>query len=556
MKFMSQLNQDTETKIQDIHKLKNSQNSYIQMSNLISGNTGSNFINNCNRSSFRLYSKNNPVNNASDIPAFNNTSSLTKTTPPFGTLDEAGFVDDLVSTAQTSTLVKDLNNVDLPNNNAVYNFPWDFKLKSNSVLQVPTSQLVCTSTKQSCIQKDPVTNNLMSSSSSIPPPLPTVPPPQTIRQLENLDDLIEISNSQLIENKAENFQLSNSINEMSDLDIESQCESQYCAPWDLKIQEEMLKMMTQKQQNRSKNIIKTFNGDKDLNIIDKTDHNISSKSDNLKYNTQNCAPNQTENLTISDKSIQSDEYSLPWEHKQSLLLQNLVSGASLKQFSTFSQSINSTLTHNSTKTVKNCQNFTSQATNHNKLSPRASSSSSSSTHSSTSSLSANLHTSMPSLPLPPTMPPPPPPPTILPIQITNNSLLTSVSAKNHQSPRLSQKQPIQNQINSCNFNSNLVSSSQINSFNILPNNNNTSNKNSNTNLLQLNSSNVSLMNQNSSIIVNNPQSLNSCIDQNYLTEKNKFASWGSNNSSNINSLDTATVNSIDGEKNFFRISTF
>jgi hypothetical protein len=511
------------------------------MSNLISGTTSSNFLNNNNRSSFRLYAKNSPVNNASDLSTFNKTSSLTKTTPPFGTLDHVGFIDDLVSTTQTSTLVNDLNSVDSSNNNAVYNFPWDFKLKSNSLLQEPTSQPLSASTKPSAIQNDSMMNNSVSTSLLVPPPLPSMPPPQTIRQLEKSDAFSEVSNLQMIVNKAENFQSSSSINIMTDLESDNKDESQYCAPWDLKVQEEMLKIMAQKQQNQSKNTLKPdkAKNENELNIVGNTNDSFSLKRDNAKNNSPKSTSNQAENSKTLEKPIQSDEYSLPWENKQSLLLQNLVTNASLKQSTiSLSQSSNSTITSNR-------QNITAtqvtKQSNQNILSPRESTSSSSSTHSSTSSLSTNSHASIPSLPLPPTMPPPPPP-------LPNNSLLSSVSGQINQhnilqkSPRLPQKQPLQNQLNS----TNLVSS-QLNSFNILPNNN-TLNSNLNNNILQNNNSNVSVINQNGSILLTK-NTFNSSLDQNYLNEKNKFSSWGNNGSSSINPLDVLTVNSLDG-RNF------
>lgn len=526
---MSHLNHNTETNLQHIKKINN-QNSYIQMSNLVSGSAGSSFLNNSNRSSFRLYAKNSPVNNASDLSTFSKTSSLTKTAPPFGTLDDVGFIDDLVPTTQTSTLVKDLNKVDSSNNNAVYNFPWDFKLKPDGLFQ--TSQLA------PCSTRDITVNNCVST--SIPPPLPSMPPPQTLRLLEKSEKTSEV----------EILHSTNSLDIKSDLDNQIQDESQYCAPWDLKLQEEMLKMMTQKQQNNSNSIIKpaieSEKNDSEFNLIQNTKDLILLPNDG-KNNTKDSI--QSEN-SVSEKSIQSDEYSLPWEHKQSLLLQNLVSGSSFKQ-SNLSQSTNSTLTQNSTN-ISNRQNLTvSQAINQSKLSPRASNSSSSSTHSSTSSLSTNSHTSLPSLPLPPTMPPPPPPPILsLPL---SNSLLTSVSSQFNQlqqSPRLTQKQSTQNQTNSGNLNSNLISSAQINGFTVLSNTNtNTNTLNKNSTLAQMNNTSVGLLSQNLPIIVSNKnlQSCNSSLDHNYLNEKNKFSSWGSNPTTNTNSTDPLICNSADGK---------
>lgn len=135
------------------------QQQYIQMANLTSG--GSSSFSNSSRSSFRSNLKTNEIK-----------------------------------------FQQETNEHDLNSNSpaAVYNYPWDFKLKSNPLL----------------VQ---INGNVNSSSVPVvPPPLPSVPPPQTPKLVEN---------------------------------IQTQDETQYCAPWDLKLQEEMLKLMAEQQKQQS-----------------------------------------------------------------------------------------------------------------------------------------------------------------------------------------------------------------------------------------------------------------------------------------------------------------
>ena len=83
----------------------------------------------------------------------------------------------------------------------VYNFPWDFKAKSNPLL----------------LQSVSMASGSFSNLPQTPPPPPQCPPPSTL--------------TKSIEPPPSN---SHDDDEM-----------QYCAPWDLKLQEEMFKMMSQ-----------------------------------------------------------------------------------------------------------------------------------------------------------------------------------------------------------------------------------------------------------------------------------------------------------------------
>lgn len=82
----------------------------------------------------------------------------------------------------------------------LYNFPWDFKMKPNPILAQ--------------IANNTGTNGTTNTSATAPPPLPTVPPPKTPRISTGGQD-----------------------------EPPEQSEDQYCSPWDLKLQEEMLKRM-------------------------------------------------------------------------------------------------------------------------------------------------------------------------------------------------------------------------------------------------------------------------------------------------------------------------
>ena len=250
---------------------------------------------------------------------------------------------------------------DQENNNAVYNLPWDVKLKQNPLL------------------------NQLSQSLAAPPPLPSVPPPSTNKTLEN---------------------------------TEQQDETQYCAPWDLKLQEEMLKLMTQQKSTSS---LKKPEND-DSGFVRTDPNNASFKSKASQNDTQ---------------EVEASEYSPPWEHKQNILLQQLAGNGTKNPNVQMPAPL---ATSSASSTLTNSQNSNAIGALFNKLSLNRLStrsnnnSSSSSTRSSTSSLSTNSPPSMPPPPLPPPiLPPPPPPPSTMPT--------------NQQSPLLSHRILNQNQFN-------------------------------------------------------------------------------------------------------------
>ncbi|CAF0752422.1 unnamed protein product [Brachionus calyciflorus] len=247
--------------------------------------------------------------------------------------------------------------------NPVYNFPWDVKLKQNPLL----SQL----------------------NQSLPPPLPSVPPPSTSKIL----------------------------------DSEPQDETQYCAPWDLKIQEEMLKLMTQQKTGSS---------------LKKSNSDLNKNESNFKRNESNSSSfrNKTVTSQIEPSETEGSEYSPPWEHKQNLIFQQLANSnnknsnvqmpAPLATSSASSTLANSQTNANAIGSLFNKLSLT-------RLSTRSNTSSSSSTRSSTSSLSTNSPPSMPppSLP-PPLLPPPPPPPPSSTVPTNQQSPLLSHRILNHQ----------------------------------------------------------------------------------------------------------------------------
>ena len=119
------------------------------------------------------------------------------------------------------------NNLGQNNQPALYNFPWDFKLKSNPIMvQIQTNM------SQNANVNSP--NSTLNSQQ--PPPLPSVPPPTTPKLTND------------IATKSNNSTLNERVDETED---------QYCAPWDLKLQEEMLKMMALNQSKTTTGAEKT-----------------------------------------------------------------------------------------------------------------------------------------------------------------------------------------------------------------------------------------------------------------------------------------------------------
>jgi len=112
------------------------------------------------------------------------------------TEDSVEFIDDREE-KNTGEELKD----------ALYNFPWDFKNK--------TSQLIL----QTSITEASKQNSFKSqvSQNKIPPPPPQCPPPSTANSTLQINNKIE--------------------------------EDEYCAPWDLKLQEEMFKKMSEQKKD-------------------------------------------------------------------------------------------------------------------------------------------------------------------------------------------------------------------------------------------------------------------------------------------------------------------
>lgn len=164
-------------------------------------------------------------------------------------------------------------------------------------------------------------------------------------------------------------------------------ESQYCSPWDLKLQEEMFKIMSQRGDE--------FNGSIKSNKSTKDIVNSTIKKSSL-------------NEAICD--IEQNEYSPPWDHKQSILLQSLTNASNKSisnQLSAPLATSSAISTLNSLANINQNQAISSlyNQFNRGRFSTRSNTSSSSSSHSSTSSLSTNSPPSIPPPPLPPSIPP-------------------------------------------------------------------------------------------------------------------------------------------------------
>lgn len=373
---------------------------YGQMANMSSGSTfGSN--SNTHRSSFMSPSV---------------SSSMTT--------NDVEFIDDIKN---EETEDSDQNNA------AVYNFPWDFKNKQKQLLlQTQVNEtLKSNSVIQPLILSNSVQNSL--SSNKAPPPIPQCPPPSTLNS--NKDKM----------------------NDKNDCYADDD-ESQYCAPWDLKLQEEMFKRMSaQKKDAETKGISRKNsinNNSIDINHIESDIVNKSNGNDNS-INNSSLNNNNNNNISLiknsnelnssikSNKSTDlimnsqkqvtqptieaEDEYSPPWELKQTALIQSIQTQNSLMPAPLSTSSAVSTLTNQNPSALSSLFNQFSRT----RLSTRSNTSSSSSTRSSTSSLSTN---SPPSIPQPPSIPPPPPP-----MSSTINRCNSTCSQNHHiqQSPRLS-----------------------------------------------------------------------------------------------------------------------
>jgi hypothetical protein len=161
-----------------------------------------------------------------------------------------------------------VSNNDQANNQAVYNFPWDFKLKSNPLLvQIQPNG----ASSQSGGGVSP--NN-----STAPPPLPTVPPPQTPK----------ISND-----KSSNSTLN-----------EGEPEDEYCAPWDLKVQEELLKRMALQQQQGGKDDSNNLKHNDSINSNNSGNSNIKPSI----VNKLNISPKQTESIKNASNNTNTSMY--------------------------------------------------------------------------------------------------------------------------------------------------------------------------------------------------------------------------------------------------------
>lgn len=150
--------------------------------------------------------------------------------------------------------IKDASNSD--SNADLYNLPWDLK-KTNQLLsqvQLPGSTAKSTSKLKS---------------SPTPPPPPQCPPPSSAAAIHNEGD-----------------------------------ESQYCAPWDLKLQEEMFKKMSQTKKANETNPAQNSPKSDDNVISDKANGAITSDLNNsIKSN------NSTSDLS-SSKFPPSNKYGI------------------------------------------------------------------------------------------------------------------------------------------------------------------------------------------------------------------------------------------------------
>ncbi len=326
------------------------------MSNLSSG-AGVNTTNN-NTSSFLS----NVSSHRSSFRTVQKPSSFNPLSP-----EEVGFIDENVD-EQAQDQQQQI----------VYNSPWDFKIK------LQTNQSSNSISRLSIVQPSPAPR-------IIPPAVPTSQPPSISQSVKT----INTSGSQ------------SSLTSSATAVPADQDESQYCAPWDLKIQEELLKKMAESSTtsngtksntlNNGTNSLKTdnmtstnnsncgssgsFQRDHPANQSIKSTKSVNEILSNTNTSNQNGSNNMSTNRNnnIVDNS-ESNEYNPPWELKQSILMQSLTSGG--KQG-----------THPSQQHINNRAQLTNT-------------SSSSSTRSSTSSLSTNSPPSMPP-PLPPSVPPPP-----------------------------------------------------------------------------------------------------------------------------------------------------
>ena len=266
----------------------------------------------------------------------------------------------------------------------------------------------------------------------------------------------------------------------------------------------------------------------------------------------------------------SNEYSPPWELKQTVLLQSIQSSSSSLKPSPPHQPLQSNTNNNNVNsgiggtsgmsTLTNSQNVSALSSLFNqfsrtRLSTRSNTSSSSSTRSSTSSLSTNSPPSLPAPPLPPSIPPPPPPTND---QQSKHRCVTGQQVQlSQQSPRLSHHHfgATNSSSNLSNPNSNNslltrgfsnVSSSLVgaNGFAIVPGINAMSSSSCSSCSLKKNNhtSNGSFMPNNNNLLSCNVANLHS--NSSYLNESQKFCSWGSNSSSNTNSFENA--NCVDG----------
>lgn len=557
-----------------IEKMKFSDNQYIQMANLSSGgsdvdshiitNTNQNLSSSANsRSSFRYPSINQelPKTTTSSVKSvfkFPMPVQSQINTQNNDTVKSIEFIDDVTNAIEDTTDVSeqkklhstDTMNTDDQNGLAVYNFPWDYKLKlqmqaANFSLSPATAITSTTST---------------SSTPATTPQFPT-----------------SAVNS--------NTTLTNNPGTDSD-------ESQYCSPWDLKLQEEMFKIMSQQQSktvtnatSSNSNIITVGSSNSHSNSMKAVDSETSKLSIAFKRSNEfnssiksnksvkdiNLCPNSTIESSSLLENIEQNDYSPPWETKQSILLQSLTS-ASNNTSNNITKSISpphmiqplatssaiSTLT-NSANIINNQQNqaITSlfNQFSRTRLSTRSNTSSSSSSHSSTSSLSTNSPPSIPPPPLPPSIPPPPPPQqpkassSSLNTNInTNNNFNWSVHHTNqqlscHQSPRMLHRNVCQQansnpnilltRVNSGNGNSLLLNNATgtTASFAIVP-------------MMTANSSQCSNLIQ--CPISNNLTSLNS-NNSSYLNETNNFCTWNTTNCTH----DTLASNFDENSKQMF-----
>ena len=215
--------------------------------------------------------------------------------------------------------------------NDLYNFPWDFKLNSKALL----------------LKTQP--NNSASTS--------------TLTQLMQ-DTNHEVSTKTVV---AVSSRPSSGKQQQANQENQEPDENQYCAPWDLKLQENMLKLMASGKSTNSDSLKSKENNNQ--NSVNNTSSTIGKPS------AQQQQQQQQQQMNSEDQA--SNEYSLPWEHKQSILMQSLQSNDAKPTETT--KSGGKTTTCDLKRNNSTCNN---KSSNNN-------SSGSSSTHSSSSSLSIN-----------------------------------------------------------------------------------------------------------------------------------------------------------------------